>query len=118
MKWFPAHHRPLSRSAKLAVRWCAYQFEDLLQELAGATEQTLVVTAVPDEKKGNASSSAHAGRAHLEECLRTGKSDLPALLAATKDILRIETLPIRHRKARPAQKRADGAGDDATHAYE
>src|SRR5207247_6951273 len=43
----------LSRFSKIGGEMVPHiKVEDLLQELAGATEQTFVVTAVPDEKKG------------------------------------------------------------------
>jgi acyl-[acyl-carrier-protein]-phospholipid O-acyltransferase/long-chain-fatty-acid--[acyl-carrier-protein] ligase len=70
--------------------------EDTLHELAGATEQTFVVTAVPDEKKGERLVVLHTMDApQLEECLeRLGKSDLPALWRPRRDqFLRIENLP-------------------------
>jgi acyl-[acyl-carrier-protein]-phospholipid O-acyltransferase/long-chain-fatty-acid--[acyl-carrier-protein] ligase len=70
--------------------------EDILQEPAGATEQTFVVTAVPDEKKGERLIVLHTlDDPQLEECLeKLGNSDLPALWRPRKDqFLRIETLP-------------------------
>jgi len=43
----------LSRFSKIGGEMVPHiKVEDLLQELAGATEQIFVVTAVPDEKKG------------------------------------------------------------------
>src|SRR5207253_2731087 len=70
--------------------------EDLLQELAGATEQTFVVTAVPDEQKGERLVVLHTLHDdRLEQCLeKLGKSDLPALWRPRADqFLRIEKLP-------------------------
>jgi acyl-[acyl-carrier-protein]-phospholipid O-acyltransferase/long-chain-fatty-acid--[acyl-carrier-protein] ligase len=70
--------------------------EDLLQELAGATEQAFVVTAVPDEKKGERLVVLHTlDEQPLEDCLaKFGKSDLPALWRPRPNqFLRIEKLP-------------------------
>jgi len=87
----------LSRFSKIGGEMVPHiKVEDLLQELAGATEQTFVVTAVPDEKKGERLVVLHTlAEPELEECLeKLGKSDLPALWRPRKDqFLRIETLP-------------------------
>jgi len=87
----------LSRFSKIGGEMVPHiKVEDLLQELAGATEQTFVVTAVPDEKKGERLVVLHIlDEPKLEECLeKLGKSDLPALWRPRKDqFLRIETLP-------------------------
>ncbi len=87
----------LSRFSKIGGEMVPHiKIEDLLQELAGATEQTFVVTAVPDEKKGERLVVLHTlDEAKLEECLeKLGKSDLPALWRPRKDqFVRIENLP-------------------------
>ena len=87
----------LSRFSKIGGEMVPHiKIEDLLQELAGATEQTFVVTAVPDEKKGERLIVLHTlGEPQLEECLeKLGKSDLPALWRPRPDqFLRIENLP-------------------------
>src|SRR5713226_7816639 len=87
----------LSRFSKIGGEMVPHiKVEDLLQELAGATEQTFVVTAVPDEKKGERLVVLHTlDDSKLEECLeKLGKSDLPALWRPRKDqFLRIENLP-------------------------
>jgi acyl-[acyl-carrier-protein]-phospholipid O-acyltransferase/long-chain-fatty-acid--[acyl-carrier-protein] ligase len=87
----------LSRFSKIGGEMVPHiKVEDLLQELAGATEQTFVVTAVPDEKKGERLIVLHTlGERELEECLeKLGKSDLPALWRPRPDqFLRIEKLP-------------------------
>jgi acyl-[acyl-carrier-protein]-phospholipid O-acyltransferase/long-chain-fatty-acid--[acyl-carrier-protein] ligase len=87
----------LSRFSKIGGEMVPHiKVEDILQELAGATEQIFVVTAVPDEKKGERLVVLHTlDEPHLEECLeKLGKSDLPALWRPRKDqFLRIETLP-------------------------
>ncbi len=87
----------LSRFSKIGGEMVPHiKVEDILQELAGATEQTFVVTAVPDEKKGERLVVLHTlDERQMEECLeKLGKSDLPALWRPRKDqFLRIETLP-------------------------
>jgi acyl-[acyl-carrier-protein]-phospholipid O-acyltransferase/long-chain-fatty-acid--[acyl-carrier-protein] ligase len=87
----------LSRFSKIGGEMVPHiKVEALLEELAGATEQTFVVTAVPDEKKGERLVVLHTlDEPQLEECLeKLGKSDLPALWRPRKDqFLRIETLP-------------------------
>jgi acyl-[acyl-carrier-protein]-phospholipid O-acyltransferase/long-chain-fatty-acid--[acyl-carrier-protein] ligase len=87
----------LSRFSKIGGEMVPHiKVEDLLQELVGATEQTFVVTAVPDEKKGERLIVLHTlGEQQLEECLeKLGKSDLPALWRPRPDqFQRIEKLP-------------------------
>jgi acyl-[acyl-carrier-protein]-phospholipid O-acyltransferase/long-chain-fatty-acid--[acyl-carrier-protein] ligase len=87
----------LSRFSKIGGEMVPHiKVEDLLQDLAGATEQTFVVTAVPDEKKGERLIVLHTlGEPELEECLeKLGKSDLPALWRPRPDqFQRIEKLP-------------------------
>jgi acyl-[acyl-carrier-protein]-phospholipid O-acyltransferase/long-chain-fatty-acid--[acyl-carrier-protein] ligase len=87
----------LSRFSKIGGEMVPHiKVEDLLQELAGVTEQTFVVTAVPDEKKGERLVVLHIlDEPRLEECLeKLGKSDLPALWRPRPDqFLRIEKLP-------------------------
>jgi acyl-[acyl-carrier-protein]-phospholipid O-acyltransferase/long-chain-fatty-acid--[acyl-carrier-protein] ligase len=87
----------LSRFSKIGGEMVPHiKVEDLLQELAGATEQTFVVTAVPDEKKGERLTVLHTlNEERLEECLqKLAKSDLPALWRPRPDqFLRIEKLP-------------------------
>jgi acyl-[acyl-carrier-protein]-phospholipid O-acyltransferase/long-chain-fatty-acid--[acyl-carrier-protein] ligase len=87
----------LSRFSKIGGEMVPHiKVEDLLQELAGVTEQTFVVTAIPDEKKGERLVVLHLlDEAKLQECLeKLGKSDLPALWRPRPDqFLRIEKLP-------------------------
>jgi acyl-[acyl-carrier-protein]-phospholipid O-acyltransferase/long-chain-fatty-acid--[acyl-carrier-protein] ligase len=87
----------LSRFSKIGGEMVPHiKVEDLLQELAGASEQTFVVTAVPDEKKGERLVVLHTLEEEpLEECLqKLAKSDLPALWRPRPDqFLRIEKLP-------------------------
>jgi len=87
----------LSRFSKIGGEMVPHiKVEDILQELAGATEQMFVVTAVPDERKGERLVVLHTlDEPKLEECLeKLGKSDLPALWRPRKDqFLRIENLP-------------------------
>src|SRR2546423_3224320 len=87
----------LSRFSKIGGEMVPHvKVEDILQELAGVSEQTFVVTAVPDEKKGERLVVLHTlDERRLEECLeKLGKSDLPALWRPRKEqFLRIENLP-------------------------
>jgi acyl-[acyl-carrier-protein]-phospholipid O-acyltransferase/long-chain-fatty-acid--[acyl-carrier-protein] ligase len=87
----------LSRFSKIGGEMVPHiKVEDLLQELAGVSEQTFVVTAIPDEKKGERLIVLHTlGEPQLEECLeKLGKSDLPALWRPRPDqFVRIEKLP-------------------------
>jgi len=111
MKMFSAHHRPLEPLQQNWRRDGAHiKVEDILQELAGATEQIFVVTAVPDEKKGERLIVLHTlDDPQLEECLaKLGNSDLPALWRPRKDqFLRIETLPYLGTGNSICAKRAD-----------
>jgi acyl-[acyl-carrier-protein]-phospholipid O-acyltransferase/long-chain-fatty-acid--[acyl-carrier-protein] ligase len=87
----------LSRFSKIGGEMVPHiKVEDLLQELAGVSEQTFVVTAVPDEKKGERLVVLHTlDEPRLEECLeKLGKADLPALWRPRPDqFQRIEKLP-------------------------
>jgi acyl-[acyl-carrier-protein]-phospholipid O-acyltransferase / long-chain-fatty-acid--[acyl-carrier-protein] ligase len=87
----------LSRFSKIGGEMVPHiKVEDILQELAGAAGQTFVVTAVPDEKKGERLVVLHTlDETRLEECLeKLAKSDLPALWRPRKDqFVRIENLP-------------------------
>ncbi|HXN52868.1 MAG TPA: acyl-[ACP]--phospholipid O-acyltransferase [Candidatus Acidoferrum sp.] len=87
----------LSRFSKIGGEMVPHiKVEEKLQELAGASEQMFVVTAVPDERKGERLIVLHTlSHEQLEECL-TGlaKSDLPALWRPRHDqFVRIEKLP-------------------------
>jgi acyl-[acyl-carrier-protein]-phospholipid O-acyltransferase / long-chain-fatty-acid--[acyl-carrier-protein] ligase len=87
----------LSRFSKIGGEMVPHiKVEDKLQELAGAAEQMFVVTAVPDEKKGERLIVLHTlSEELLEDCLeRFAKCDLPALWRPRPDqFLRIEKLP-------------------------
>jgi acyl-[acyl-carrier-protein]-phospholipid O-acyltransferase / long-chain-fatty-acid--[acyl-carrier-protein] ligase len=87
----------LSRFSKIGGEMVPHiKVEETLQELAGASEQAFVVTAVPDEKKGERLIVLHTlSPEQLEQCLeKLAKSDLPALWRPRPDqFLRIETLP-------------------------
>jgi len=87
----------LSRFSKIGGEMVPHiKVEDKLHELAAATEQIFVVTAIPDEKKGERLIVLHTlEEKQLEECLeKLAKSDLPALWRPRPDqFLRIETLP-------------------------
>src|SRR4029077_10392564 len=72
----------LSRFSKIGGEMVPHiKVEETLQELAGASEQMFVVTAVPDEKKGERLIVLHTlSEEELEESLAgLAKSDLPAL---------------------------------------
>jgi acyl-[acyl-carrier-protein]-phospholipid O-acyltransferase/long-chain-fatty-acid--[acyl-carrier-protein] ligase len=87
----------LSRFSKIGGEMVPHiKVEEKLQELAGANEQMFVVTAVPDEKKGERLIVLHTlSDEQLEECLSgLAKSDLPALWRPRRDqFVRIEKLP-------------------------
>jgi acyl-[acyl-carrier-protein]-phospholipid O-acyltransferase/long-chain-fatty-acid--[acyl-carrier-protein] ligase len=87
----------LSRFSKIGGEMVPHiKVEELLQDLAGASEQTFVVTSIPDEKKGERLIVLHTlDDQPLEECLeKLAKSDLPALWRPRADqFVRIEGLP-------------------------
>jgi acyl-[acyl-carrier-protein]-phospholipid O-acyltransferase/long-chain-fatty-acid--[acyl-carrier-protein] ligase len=87
----------LSRFSKIGGEMVPHiKVEELLQELAGATDQAFVVTAIPDEKKGERLMVLHTlEEQQLDETLeKLGKSDLPALWRPRADqFIRVETLP-------------------------
>jgi acyl-[acyl-carrier-protein]-phospholipid O-acyltransferase/long-chain-fatty-acid--[acyl-carrier-protein] ligase len=87
----------LSRFSKIGGEMVPHiKVEELLQELAGVSEQTFVVTAVPDDKKGERLVVLHTlDEQRLEESLeKLAKADLPALWRPRPDqFQRIEKLP-------------------------
>jgi len=87
----------LSRFSKIGGEMVPHiKIEEKLQELAGASEQSFVVTAVPDEKKGERLIVLHTlSDEQLEDCLaRLAKCDLPALWRPRPDqFVRVESLP-------------------------
>jgi acyl-[acyl-carrier-protein]-phospholipid O-acyltransferase/long-chain-fatty-acid--[acyl-carrier-protein] ligase len=87
----------LSRFSKIGGEMVPHiKVEEKLQELAGGSEQIFVVTAVPDEKKGERLIVLHtASEEQLEKGLiGLAKSDLPALWRPRRDqFVRIEKLP-------------------------
>src|SRR5262249_9275245 len=87
----------LTRFSKIGGEMVPHiKVEDLLQELAGATEQTFLVTSVPDEKKGERLMVLHTlADPELEPVLeKLAKADLPALWRPKADqFLRVEALP-------------------------
>ena len=87
----------LSRFSKIGGEMVPHiKVEEKLQELAGASEQMFVVTAVPDEKKGERLIVLHTlSSDRLEECLTAlAKCDLPALWRPRPDqFLHVEKLP-------------------------
>jgi acyl-[acyl-carrier-protein]-phospholipid O-acyltransferase / long-chain-fatty-acid--[acyl-carrier-protein] ligase len=87
----------LTRFSKIGGEMVPHiKVEDELQELAGAAEQVFVVTAIPDEKKGERLIVLHTlPDEHLDKCLEgLAKSDLPALWRPRPDqFQRVEKLP-------------------------
>jgi acyl-[acyl-carrier-protein]-phospholipid O-acyltransferase/long-chain-fatty-acid--[acyl-carrier-protein] ligase len=87
----------LSRFSKIGGEMVPHiKVEEQLQELAGVAEQVFVVTAVPDEKKGERLVVLHTlAEEPLRECLdRLSQSDLPPLWQPRPDqFLRVEALP-------------------------
>ena len=87
----------LSRFSKIGGEMVPHiKIEEILQELSGAAEQVFVVTAVPDEKKGERLIVLHTlADEALEACLNgLAKSDLPALWRPRPDqFVRVEKLP-------------------------
>ncbi len=59
----------LSRFSKIGGEMVPHiKVEDILQELAGVTEQTFVVTAVPDERKGERLVVLHTLEGRTSSC--------------------------------------------------
>jgi len=87
----------LSRFSKIGGEMVPHiKIEEKLQEIAAAPEQVFVVTAVPDERKGERLIVLHTlGGEALKECLaRFAEADLPALWKPRPDqFRRIEALP-------------------------
>jgi acyl-[acyl-carrier-protein]-phospholipid O-acyltransferase / long-chain-fatty-acid--[acyl-carrier-protein] ligase len=87
----------LSRFSKIGGEMVPHiKVEEKLQELAGRSEQMFVVTAVPDEKKGERLMVLHTvSEEQLAECLAgLAKSDLPALWRPRHDqFVRVDQLP-------------------------
>jgi len=87
----------LSRFSKIGGEMVPHiKVEERLQELAQATEQMFVVTAVPDERKGERLMVLHTlAEENLKPVLeQLAKSDLPALWRPRPDqFLRVEKLP-------------------------
>jgi acyl-[acyl-carrier-protein]-phospholipid O-acyltransferase/long-chain-fatty-acid--[acyl-carrier-protein] ligase len=87
----------LSRFSKIGGEMVPHiKIEEKLQEIAAATEQAFVVTAVPDERKGERLIVLHtlAEEALQEILTRFAEVDLPALWKPRPDqFRRIETMP-------------------------
>jgi acyl-[acyl-carrier-protein]-phospholipid O-acyltransferase/long-chain-fatty-acid--[acyl-carrier-protein] ligase len=87
----------LSRFSKIGGEMVPHiKVEEKLHELAGATEQTFVVTGVPDEKKGERLVVLHKLPADkLQPCLdKLAQSDLPNLWKPrAESFFHIEALP-------------------------
>jgi len=87
----------LSRFSKIGGEMVPHiKIEEILHELAGLTEQTFVVSGVPDEKKGERLVVLHKlPEGHLQRCLDSlAKSDLPNLWKPRADqFFHIDALP-------------------------
>jgi acyl-[acyl-carrier-protein]-phospholipid O-acyltransferase/long-chain-fatty-acid--[acyl-carrier-protein] ligase len=87
----------LSRFSKIGGEMVPHiKVEEKLHELAGATEQTFVVTGVPDGKKGERLVVLHTLQDDkLKECLeKLGQSGLPNLwLPRPNQFFRVESFP-------------------------
>lgn len=87
----------LSRFSKIGGEMVPHiKVEDKLHELAAATEQVFVVTAVPDEKKGERLMVLHTVPEDKLKCTLEllGKSDLPALWKPRPDqFIHVDKLP-------------------------
>ena len=87
----------LSRFSKIGGEMVPHlKIEDKLHEVAGATEQTFVVTGVPDSKKGERLVVLHTlSDDQLKECIeKLAQSDLPNLwVPRANQFFRVEKLP-------------------------
>ena len=87
----------LSRFSKIGGEMVPHiKVEEKLHELAGTTEQTFVVTGVPDEKKGERLIVLHRlPDSQLQSCLeRLAQSDLPNLWKPRPDqFFHVDTFP-------------------------
>jgi len=88
----------LSRFSKIGGEMVPHvKVEETLHELAGVTEQSFVVTGVPDEKKGERLVVLHTlPDEKLKDTLeRLSKSDLPNLwVPRANQFFRVEKLPV------------------------
>jgi len=88
----------LSRFSKIGGEMIPHiKVEEKLHELAGATEQTFVVTSTPDEKKGERLVVLHKlADAPLQVCLeKLAQSDLPNLWKPRAEaFIRVENFPL------------------------
>ena len=88
----------LSRFSKIGGEMVPHlKIEEKLQELAGAAEQIFVVTAVPDEKKGERLVVLHKlAEKDLQECLeKFAACDLPNLWKPkAESFFRVENFPL------------------------
>jgi acyl-[acyl-carrier-protein]-phospholipid O-acyltransferase/long-chain-fatty-acid--[acyl-carrier-protein] ligase len=87
----------LSRFSKIGGEMVPHiKVEEKLHELAGVTEQTFIVTGVPDEKKGERLVVLHKiADGQLQACLeKLAQSDLPNLWKPRPDqFFHVDTLP-------------------------
>jgi acyl-[acyl-carrier-protein]-phospholipid O-acyltransferase/long-chain-fatty-acid--[acyl-carrier-protein] ligase len=111
----------LSRFSKIGGEMVPHiKVEEKLHELAGVTEQTFIVTGVPDEKKGERLVVIHKiADGQLQACLeKLAQSDLPNLWKPRPDqFFHVDALPylgtgkIDLRKVKEMAATLAGAGD-------
>ena len=93
--------------------------EEMLHELAGATEQTFVVTGVPDERKGERLVVLHKiTDGQLQACLeKLAQSDLPNLWKPRPDqFFHVDALPYLGTGKIDLRKVKEMAAEFAAHA--
>jgi len=87
----------LSRFSKIGGEMVPHiRVEERLQEAAGVSEQTFVVTSVPDPKRGEKLVVLHKNYGDVEGLLkRVAQTDLPALwIPARADFFPVEDFPV------------------------
>jgi acyl-[acyl-carrier-protein]-phospholipid O-acyltransferase / long-chain-fatty-acid--[acyl-carrier-protein] ligase len=109
----------LSRFSKIGGEMVPHiKVEEKLHELAGVTEQTFIVTGVPDEKKGERLVVLHKiADGQLQACLeKLAQSDLPNLWKPRPDqFFHVDALPYLGTGKVDLRKAKQMATDFATH---
>ena len=110
----------LSRFSKIGGEMVPHiKVEEMLHELAGVTEQTFVVTGVPDEKKGERLVVLHKiADGQLQACLeKLAQSDLPNLWKPRPDqFFHVDALPYLGTGKIDLRKVKEMAAEFAAHA--
>jgi acyl-[acyl-carrier-protein]-phospholipid O-acyltransferase/long-chain-fatty-acid--[acyl-carrier-protein] ligase len=105
----------LSRFSKIGGEMVPHiKIEEKLHELAGVTEQTFVVTGLPDEKKGERLVVLHKlADAPLKDCLdKLAQCDMPNLWKPKADaFVRVEAFPMLGTGKLDLRKVKEVAGD-------